>query len=318
MIFGISFRSCALAIVCSAALLSACSTTPPPPPPLSSEVADSHVLQLPTGATYKVGNPYQIANVWYYPSENYSYSEEGVASWYGPNFHGKRTANGEIYNMNELTAAHPTLPMPSIVRVTNLENGRSVALRVNDRGPFKNDRVIDVSRRAAQMLGFYEAGTTRVRVDINAPESLNIKNLALGRNPGEMPTIISSPRGAVASSNLPPPPPTREVSSDVVQVPIAPKSVSTAAPKLPVAAVPADIPRGTIFVQAGAFSDESNALRLAHHLSEIGEAFVTTVIVDGSHYYRVRLGPFDDYTEAQELLAQVRSFGYDDAQVVNN
>lgn len=120
---------------------------------------------------YKVGKPYQIKGVWYYPEVNYNYVEEGVASWYGPGFHGRATANGETYDMNDLTAAHRTLPMPSIVRVTNLENGRSIKLKVNDRGPFARERIIDVSRRASQLLGFHQQGTTPVRVEIVEDES---------------------------------------------------------------------------------------------------------------------------------------------------
>src|SRR5262245_55200162 len=87
----------------------------------------------PPGVLYKVGQPYQVAGVWYYPAVDYDYDETGIASWYGPNFHGKATANGETYSMNDLTAAHQTLPMPTIVRVTNLENGRTLVLRINDR-----------------------------------------------------------------------------------------------------------------------------------------------------------------------------------------
>ena len=124
---------------------------------------------------YKIGNPYQVAGVWYYPKEDYSYKEVGVASWYGPDFHNGITANGEMYDMHALTAAHRTLPLPSVVRVTNLQNGRSLVLRVNDRGPFVNNRVIDVSMRAAQMLGFKEQGTTQVQVEILPEESKKIK-----------------------------------------------------------------------------------------------------------------------------------------------
>ncbi len=128
---------------------------------------------------YKIGNPYQVMGTWYYPQEDYDYSEVGVASWYGPDFHNGVTANGEIYDMHLMTAAHRTLPLPSIVRVTNLENGRSVVLRVNDRGPFVNNRIIDVSKLAAERLGFYEKGTTRVRVDILADESRELKEAML-------------------------------------------------------------------------------------------------------------------------------------------
>lgn len=123
--------------------------------------------ELPTGTQgvkRKVGNPYKVAGVWYYPKEEPYYDETGYASWYGRDFHGKKTANGEIYNMNSLTAAHKTLPMPSYVKVTNLENNRSIVLRVNDRGPFVAGRLIDVSRRGAQLLGFQKQGVTRVRI----------------------------------------------------------------------------------------------------------------------------------------------------------
>jgi len=128
---------------------------------------------------YKIGNPYQVMGTWYYPQEDYDYSEVGMASWYGPDFHNGVTANGEIYDMHLMTAAHRTLPLPSIVRVTNLENGRSVVLRVNDRGPFVNNRIIDVSKLAAERLGFLEKGTTRVRVDILADESKELKEAML-------------------------------------------------------------------------------------------------------------------------------------------
>ena len=97
--------------------------------------------------------------------------QKGAASWYGPGFHGKRTANGEVYDENGLTAAHKTLPMPAMVRVTNLENGRSIQVRINDRGPFEAGRVIDMTRRGAQLLGFIQQGTARVRVDIMPEES---------------------------------------------------------------------------------------------------------------------------------------------------
>jgi len=131
--------------------------------------------QPPTGPApgpgeQKVGRPYQIGGIWYYPSVDDNYDEVGVASWYGPQFHGRPTANGEVFDMNKVTAAHPTLPLPSRVRVTNLENGRSIVVRVNDRGPFAKGRIIDLSRRSAQLLGFQGQGTTRVRVQLVRPD----------------------------------------------------------------------------------------------------------------------------------------------------
>ncbi|MCQ2915098.1 MAG: septal ring lytic transglycosylase RlpA family protein [Alphaproteobacteria bacterium] len=131
---------------------------------------------------YKIGSPYQQNGVWYYPKEDYSYREKGLASWYGKEFHNGITANGEYYNAHGLTAAHRTLPLPSIVRVTNLKNGRYLELRVNDRGPYKNDRIIDVSQYAAQLLGFEEQGTTEVLVEVMPDKSKALKNEMLAKN----------------------------------------------------------------------------------------------------------------------------------------
>ena len=135
----------------------------------------------PTGTPYRaymVGQPYQISGRTYYPREDFGYDRTGVASWYGSDFHGRRTANGETYDMNALTAAHTTLPMPTIVRVTNLDNGRSVVVRINDRGPFADDRIIDMSRAGARELGFADKGLARVRVAVLREASLRLKQAA--------------------------------------------------------------------------------------------------------------------------------------------
>ena len=129
--------------------------------------------------TYRVGAPYEINGVWYYPAVDYNYDRTGVASWYGEAFEGRLTANGEIFDLNGMTAAHTTLPMPSIVQVTNLANGRSIRLRVNDRGPFVDGRLIDVSRRAAQLLGFETQGTAPVRVTILKDQSIAVAEEAM-------------------------------------------------------------------------------------------------------------------------------------------
>ncbi|MCA3263868.1 MAG: septal ring lytic transglycosylase RlpA family protein [Telmatospirillum sp.] len=180
---------------------------------------------------YKVGEPYQIAGAWYYPAEDWSYAETGIASFYGgersgTDFHGKLTANGELYDMNALTAAHTTLPMPSLVRVTNLENGRSIVLRVNDRGPFARGRIIDVSRRAAQLLGFEGQGTARVRVEIQAEESQRLKAALTGRDENQ--TVAAVPRTAVASDALPPPPGARETRTQAAALPPPSATLPTA------------------------------------------------------------------------------------------
>jgi len=140
--------------------------------------------QPPVQGGYKVGVPYQIRGVWYYPKEDFKYDRTGIASWYGHPFHGRTSASGERYDMEALTAAHKTLPMPSLVEVTNLENGRRIVLRVNDRGPFVSGRIIDVSRGAARKLGFKGSGIAKVRVRILEQESRRMKQLALANMTG--------------------------------------------------------------------------------------------------------------------------------------
>jgi len=124
---------------------------------------------------YKIGKPYTVLGQTYYPQEDEEYDEVGMASWYGSDFHKKKTANGEIYNMNDYTAAHRTLPMPCMVKVTNLENGKSVNVRINDRGPFVKDRIIDVSKNVAEKLDFHEKGTTKIRVRFLKKESMELR-----------------------------------------------------------------------------------------------------------------------------------------------
>src|SRR3954471_571731 len=158
-------------LVAGGLLVAGCAETKLAVTAAKSIAADRPSQPTPARGVYKIGDPYQINGVWYYPAEDYRYDETGIASWYGPDFHGKYTANGETYDMNDLTAAHHTLPLPSLVRVTNLDNGRSIVVRVNDRGPFAKGRVLDMSRRGAQLLGYEQSGTAKVRVQILAQES---------------------------------------------------------------------------------------------------------------------------------------------------
>jgi rare lipoprotein A len=132
--------------------------------PASPRVVDERSSVPKGGGSLKVGKPYRIGDRWYVPRHDPTYDATGVASWYGADFHGRKTANGEIFDQGALTAAHPTLPLPSYVTVTNLANGRSMLVRVNDRGPYARDRIIDLSRRVAGLLGYEAQGTARVRV----------------------------------------------------------------------------------------------------------------------------------------------------------
>ncbi len=151
------------------------------------------------GGVYKLGDPYLAGGKWYVPVNDMSYDEVGLASWYGDFFHGRRTANGEIYDMNALSAAHPTLPMPTYAAVTNLANNRTVVVRVNDRGPYHDGRIIDLSHKAAELLGFYGRGTAAVRVRYFAPAPLS------GDDSLERSILARQPWATQVVSNAPPP-----------------------------------------------------------------------------------------------------------------
>ncbi|MFC1673273.1 septal ring lytic transglycosylase RlpA family protein [Pseudomonadota bacterium] len=277
--------------------------------------------------TYKVGKPYQIDGKWYYPSENWNYDKSGVASWYGPNFHGKPTANGETFDQWEVSAAHKTLPLPSIVRVTNLSNGRSLVVRINDRGPFAHSRIIDMSRRAAQLLGFEKEGTANVRVQVMAKESQALAqrlkgggpSLSAANSPIQTNAATAAQSTPVTSETLPAPDyaTTSPVQTQAVQVariePIAPPPASTTVSSGPLG------PVGTVYVQAGAFSNEANAERVRMTLASFGhKVSVTPVLVNGRDLFRVRVGPVASDADAQGLLIQVVDAGYANARTVSD
>jgi peptidoglycan lytic transglycosylase len=276
-------------------LLAACASHHPPPSAGSGG-----------NGLYKVGQPYQIEGTWYYPAEDFSYDETGIASWYGADFHGKNTANGEVFDFNELTGAHRTLPMPSVVQVTNLDNGRSIKLRVNDRGPYARGRIIDVSRRAAQLLGFEVSGTAKVRVKILVPETIQVASLARRNGSDDKPeTLPAAPVAAVTAQELLSPPPNpRMVANAVRPVPAAE----------PVALAPATALQ--IFIQVGAFAMADNAIKVKNRLDRLGAVKVQGVKVKGVEVYRVRLGPIASVDEADRLLDRVVATGLAEARIV--
>lgn len=263
------------------------------------------------GGHYKLGNPYQIGGRWYYPTYDPSYAAVGVASWYGYPFHGRKTANGELYDMQEMTAAHPTLPLPSVVRVTNLANQREVELRVNDRGPFVGDRIIDLSQAAARALGFERRGTTEVRVEF----------VRLAEAQGAPPVASPGPTARVAAR--------QEAPIAMVQPAVAP------IPPVPVAAVRvASVPAdgrpagstaslstdkrcvGTGFIQVGAFAEPERAVRLAKELGATMVWPVSAELPATDRYARVRLGPLGDRRQAEAALQHLRAIGYANAYLI--
>lgn len=287
---------------------------------------------------YKIGSPYQINGVWYYPKEDYEFSETGVASWYGQQFHGKSTANGEIFDMNELTAAHRTLQMPAVVRVTNLENGRSVLLRINDRGPFARNRVIDVSRRGAQLLGFMEKGTAMVRIDVMADESRQVamdaqrkvQVAALQPNARARVTAeplngsapVQSPSVTVLGADTSPmqlTPLPAQVASAQQAVPLPqskPRVAASRAPASKAAAKPVPRPENRNVAAAqpaqaavAQAAMTQAAMTPALPAGEVRPGEVRQIALRGEPRMFVQVGAFNDRSKADRLRSQLVNFG---------
>jgi len=274
-----------------------------------------------------------VNGVWYYPKADYKYSETGIASWYGPGFHGKRTANGEVYDENGLTAAHKTLPMPAMVRVTNLENGRSIQVRINDRGPFEAGRVIDMTRRGAQLLGFIQQGTARVRVDIMPEESQQLAALSSRSGGDEVPPPPkAAPVGEVTGGGLAPlsgskvnpgQPPAGQPQAGQPQPGAKPPAAQATVDVAPVALPQPDgkvtqvaVKPTSIYIQAGAFLRQSNANQLGGQLRKYGPVRVTPIKVERQNYYRVRIGPIASVVEADKTLKRMIADGHPESRIV--
>lgn len=274
--------------------LAACGSDPSPEPPAASAVAGG----------YKVGKPYKINGRWYYPSVDPSYDRVGTASWYGADFHGLKTANGEIFDMNRVSAAHPTLPLPSLVRVTNLENGRSIVIRVNDRGPFVEDRLIDLSRAAARELGYERNGLAKVRVQFVQID--DGREPAPGKPPARLPRppVVAEPPTVIAAASLP------AAAPAAVPVQVAAREVTPP----PIVAAPSCAAGGWV-VQVGAFADSTSVRTIAGQMAHLEQVRVEPAFVGGNAVARVRLGPLATRERAGALLGEVKALGHDEAFV---
>ncbi len=273
----------------------------------------------------------------YVPKEDPTYDKVGMASWYGVMFHGRKTSNGEVYDMNSLTAAHPTLPIPSYVRVTNLNNQRSIIVRINDRGPYKKDRILDMSEKAAELLDIKTKGTGLVRVQYagNAPldgddryerkvlarqpwvtQVEASKPLIAGLEPparmakGKMPVMAAGPAPSGAYS---------EVKQAMQKAPPASRGlVMNASASRPVypQAQPAPRPRG-VFIQAGVFRDAANAEQVRRKIAAYGPVEVTQVTMGNDVMHRVSIGPFAAEREARAVLDRGGQAGLQGAVLVS-
>jgi rare lipoprotein A len=304
-------------ILVAGASLVACATMTP-----KYAAHPSTARQAQAAPGYKTGQPYQVGGIWYVPHDQPNYDERGIASWYGDAFNMKATADGEVFDMNAFSAAHTTLPLPSMVEVTNLDNGRKLTVRVNDRGPFVGARIIDLSHAAAQELGYDRQGLAHVRVRYLGPAPLAGPEAgvryAQARPAAPAPAPIAAPL-AVANAVPPPAPSVQYLEpSDipVADLPPAPAAVSVAE-LAPPAAPPASAANAQIFrIQAGAFSDEANARRAQAQLAQAGPSLIEPLQRDGTTLYRVILTGPSDEAQAFALRDRVAGIGFADARVV--
>ena len=289
-------RLCALILAAGGLLAAGCSSAPPrrshplapialPPPPV---VLDSVPDALPkTEPRSAYGNPPfydQFGKRYVVLGTSANYVERGVASWYGPGFHAERTSTHESYDMYGMTAAHKTLPLPCYVRVTNLQNGRSVIVRVNDRGPFVDNRIIDLSYTAAAKLDMLRNGTAMVEVRTVDPLESAGKAAAATLAAAAVLNAVTTPAAAATP-------------------------VASTAPLAPTNQV--------LYIQAGAFADPANADRLLMKLknSNFDNAFIRGTTAGGRSLYRVRIGPVPDVAEYDRVVAALESIGVHDAHL---
>jgi rare lipoprotein A len=327
-----------LAVVLMAgAALAACGTITPKYAVRGGETAAPYA-RAPGGPRLKgTDQPYQVGGIWYVPHDQPRYDEKGIASWYGDAFNMKATADGEIFNMDQFSAAHTTLPLPSMVEVTNLDNGHKLVVRVNDRGPFVGGRIIDLSRAAAQELGYDRAGTAHVRVRYVGPAPLAGPGAGVRyAKASPPPAAYAQPRVTQVAANTLRRPADEEIfaesasSAAAVVTPLvkAPEAVtvSVLAPLAPVrnsrsvpisdAPAPAASASPIYHIQAGAFSDQDNARRAAAQLAATGTATIEPMERGGTTLYRVILpGPADE-AEAFAMRDKVAGIGFADARVL--
>jgi len=317
MFRGLSVGGCRLVAFALATLALAACATPGAKP---DGAANAH---------YKIGKPYQVNGRWYHPHEQPDYDAVGVASWYGDEFHGRPTANGERFDKDRLSAAHTTLPLPSVVEVENLENGRRVMVRVNDRGPFVGDRMIDLSHAAARVLGFEQKGLARVRVRYLGRAEL----AALAPRPGEkaIPLKTAAPRvatrepapavrsvqaaplpAAVALREAPAPNSTPDIIAQLIGEADSVTAKGSSPPAYPAA------PEPEIWIDVKQFSNLADLDMAQVSVAAMGPARVrSTILAAGQPAYLLQLGPYKDTFAAEARLAALREAGYAEARISN-
>ena len=252
---------------------------------------------------YKIGKKYNIGGKYYYPKKDLYYNKTGIASWYGPKFHGKLTANGEIYNQYALTAAHKTLPLPSAVKVTNLKNNKSIVLRINDRGPFVNDRIIDLSSKAADILDLKREGTGLVRVQILREKSLYLEKLA---KQGSFPEINDLKETELPNITIP--------------SKVAVKIKDTKNQKIITKKINYNLKNLNkeykIYIKLASFSSKKNAEIMKKKVSYIDKVKIYKIYKLNKTLYQVKAGPFLSVEKVDQLHSLLLQKGMQGAKII--
>ena len=252
---------------------------------------------------YKIGKKYNVGGKYYYPKKDLYYNKTGIASWYGPKFHGKLTANGEIYNQYALTAAHKTLPLPSAVKVTNLKNNKSIVLRINDRGPFVNDRIIDLSSKAADILDLKREGTGLVRVQILREKSLYLEKLA---KQGSFPEI-----NELKETELP---------NIIIPKKVAVKIKDTKNQKIVTKKINYNLKNLNkeykIYIKLASFSSKKNAEIMKKKVSYIDKLKIYKIYELNKTLYQVKAGPFLSVEKVDQLHSLLLQKGMQGAKII--
>ncbi len=252
---------------------------------------------------YKIGKKYNVGGKYYYPKKDLNYNKTGIASWYGPKFHGKLTANGEIYNQYALTAAHKTLPLPSAVKVTNLKNNKSIVLRINDRGPFVNDRIIDLSSKAADILDLKKEGTGLVRVQILKEKSLYLEKLA---KQGSFPEINDLKETELPNVTIP-----NKVAvkiKDTKNKKIITKKINYNLKNLN--------KEYKIYIKLASFSSKKNAEIMKKKISYIDKVKIYKTYKLNKTLYQVKAGPFLSVEKVDQLHSLLLQKGMQGAKII--
>lgn len=282
------------------------------------------------GGRYHVGKPYQVAGRWYTPKEQPGYDKVGEASWYGEAFHARRTSNGEYFDMNDLTAAHPTLPLPSYAKVTNVNNGREIIVRINDRGPFVGTRLIDLSKRSADALGYRSRGKARVRVQWIANAPLNDKDyrhLAMmneqmqeGASMRQLASLSGSkaPASTMVASAEPKPRKKQKPYQERVPEP----ETTTVSYEPPPAPPPQEQPTqddgyatAGFVVHVATFASRDNADGAYDELSATMDLQMFAFEGQDGPLYRLQTRPVEDESTATQMLYQLQDKGYSGAKI---